>query len=297
MIAACAATGIWSLSILASERGARHLGGISANLLRLALALPGLLLCAWLLGLAPWRLAGHPGAAWFLLSGLVGMGVSDMLVLSAYPRLGARVTSLLTNALAAPAATLAGWLWLQEHPGPTQAGAMAAILVGVVLVLRPRPGDRADPVGLACAAAGALAFGLSSVLSRHGFAVGTETGAPVHWLDSTVLRVAAGLGLSLAAFLLASPFHRAWRDGPGRWRQALPWLGINACFGPGLGLALYQLALTSTPAGEVHAVIAVVPVLVLGTTWMLGQERPDRLSLLGTVIAVGGVVALALLPR
>ncbi len=297
MIAAIAATGIWSLSVHASSRGARHLGGISANLLRLGFALPALALAAWLMGLAGWSLATAPGGTWFLLSGLVGMGLCDILVLTAYPRVGPRVTSLVVNAIAAPAAALAGWLWLGEHPGPAQAAAIAMIIAGVALVLRPREGDRFDLAGLACAIVGAVAFGVSAVMSRHGFALGLAAAQPMHWLDSTMLRVAAGLGLTLAAFALATPFHRSWRDGPGRWREAMPWLALNASLGPGLGLVCYQWALTTTPAAEVHAIIAVVPLLVLATTWLGGEERPDRLSLLGTVIAVAGVAALALLPR
>lgn len=294
MIAAIAATGIWSLSIHASSRGARHLAGISANLVRLGLALPVLAGAAWLLGLAGRDMALAPGAAWFLLSGLVGMGLCDILVLTAYPRLGARVTSLAVNAIAAPSAALAGWLWLGEHPGLAQAAAIAVILAGVALVLRPRAGDRFDAVGLACAVGGAVTFGLSAVMSRHGFAVGLAAAQPMHWLDSTVLRVGAGLALTLAAFLIATPCHRAWRDGPGRWRQALPWLALNASLGPGLGLVCYQWALTTTSAAEVHAMVAVVPLLVLAIGWVAGEERPDRLSLLGTVVAVAGVIALAL---
>lgn len=295
MIAAAAATGIWSLSSLASARGARHLGGISANLVRLGAAVPLLAAGALLLGTAPWAAVQQAAGGWFVASGLLGMGLCDILVLSAYPRLGARVTSLVVNACAAPAAALIGWGWLGEHPGPLQAAAMLAILTGVVLVLRPRAGDRFDLVGTACALAGGMAFACSGVMSRHGFALAVAAGQPVHWLDSALLRVVAGLALSAAAFVVAAPFARAWRDGPGRWRQAMPWLLLNAGLGPGLGLMCYQWALTTTPAAEVHAILAALPVLVMVVLWVQGEERPDRLSVAGTVVAMAGVAGLALL--
>ncbi len=295
MIAAVAATGIWSVSSLASARGARHLGGISANLVRLGAALPLLAAGALLLGTAPWAAAHQAGGGWFLASGLLGMGLCDILVLSAYPRLGARVTSLAVNACAAPVAALIGWGWLGEHPGPLQAVAMLAILVGVVLVLRLRPGDRFDLVGVACALAGGATFACSGVMSRLGFAQAVAAGQPVHWLDSAVLRVAAGLALCVAAFVIAARFDRAWRDGPGRWRQAMPWLLLNACLGPGLGLVCYQWALTTTSAAEVHAILAAVPVLVMVVIWIQGEERPDPLSVAGTLAAMAGVAGLALL--
>lgn len=294
MIAAVAATGIWSLSVLASARGARHLGGISANLVRLGVALPLLCLAAAAMGLAPWQAAAAPGAAWFILAGVVGMGVCDILVLEAYPRLGARMTALLINTLAALVAAAVGWVWLRELPTLPQAGAILAVLAGVALVLRPRQGDRVDRIGLLCAVLGATAFGLSAVFSRYGFAEAQAAAQPMHWLDSTVLRVAAGLGLTLVSFAAASVLAPAWRDGPGRWRQAVPWLALNATMGPGLGLACYQWALTSASAAEVHAVVAVVPITVLVATWVSGDERPDATSIAGTVIAVAGVVALLL---
>lgn len=294
MIAALAATGLWSVSTLASARGACHLGSISSNLVRLAVALPVLIAGAVLLGTHPWT-AYRTGGDWFVWSGLLGMGLCDILMLSAFARIGARATTLTSNACAAPVAALIGWYWLGEHPNGIQTLAMCAILVGVVLVLRPRATDRFDAIGITCALASAVTFACSGVMSRIGFAQAVAAGDPIHWLDSAVLRVTAGLALCLVAFVLAAPFHRVWRDGPGRWRQAVPWLSLNACLGPGAGLVCYQWALTTTPAAEVHAIIAAVPVLVMAATWMMGEERPDFITLLGTTIAVAGVVALTLM--
>jgi drug/metabolite transporter (DMT)-like permease len=295
VIAAILATGVWSVSSLASSRGAAHLGGISANLVRLGAALPMLFGAAVLLGLTPWTVVSAPGGAWFVASGLVGMGICDILVLNAYARIGARLTVLLVNTIAVPTAALIGAVTLGEHPNSAQALAMLAIMVGLVFVLRPRPGDRADPLGIACAVLGAVTFGGSAVMSRLGFAAAVAEGAPIHWLDSTVLRVAAGLVLCVLAFIVATPFDRRWRDGPGRWGAALPWLLLNACLGPGLGLVCYQWALASTPAAQVHAMISIIPLVVLIITWVSGEERPGVLAVVGTVLAVIGVAGLALL--
>jgi drug/metabolite transporter (DMT)-like permease len=58
-------------------------------------------------------------------------------------------------------------------------------------------------------------------------------------------------------------------------------------------MVCYQWALTTTSAAEVHAIVAVIPVLVLVQTWVFGEKRPDALSVLGTVVAGAGVAALA----
>ncbi len=101
--------------------------------------------------------------------------------------------------------------------------------------------------------------------------------------------------MCVVAFVVVGRFAQDWRDGPARWRQALPWLAANALLGPFLGLLCYQWALSTTTAAEVHAVVAVLPVLVLALTWMLDGERPDRWSIAGTLLAVACVATLALL--
>jgi drug/metabolite transporter (DMT)-like permease len=295
MFAALLATTIWTFSSLTSACGARHLGGISANLVRLLIAVPFLLLGSVALGTMPWVAWQQTGGGWFVWSGVIGMGICDIMMLSAYARLGARVTSLVVNALAAPIAAVFGWLALAEHPTLTQALVMAGIIAAVALVLRPRAGDRADLLGLCCAVGGAIAFAGASVMSRIGFTTAVAAGTPIHWLDSTIVRVGAGVVLCVIVFVVAGQFAQAWRDGPARWRQAVPWLAANAVLGPFLGLGCYQWALSTATAAEVHAVVAVLPALVLVLTWMLGGEPPDRWAIVGTLLAVAGVVALALL--
>jgi drug/metabolite transporter (DMT)-like permease len=216
-------------------------------------------------------------------------------MMSAYARLGARITSLMINALAAPIAAVLGWLTLAEHPTLLQGLVMAGIIASVALVLRPRASDRADLLGLCCAVGSAVAFAGASVMSRIGFTEAAAAGTPFHWLDSTIVRVVAGVVLCVAAFAIAGRFAQSWRDGPARWRAAMPWLAANAVLGPCLGLGLYQWALSTTTAAEAHAVIAVLPVFVLVLTWMLGEERPDRWAIIGTLLSVTGVVALAVM--
>ncbi len=259
------------------------------------LALPILLIGTVVLNTAPMSMLDHPGGTWFIWSGIIGMGVCDIMMLSAYTRLGARVTSLTVNACAAPLAALFGWLALSEHPTWAQSFVMLVIIGSVALVLKPRGQVRFDALGLWCALGSALTFAGASVMSRIGFIAAAEAHHPIHWLDSTVIRVATGIALSVGVFLVAGLFSRAWRDGPGRWRQASSWLLLNAMLGPVMGLCCYQWALSTTSAAEVHAVVAILPVLVLAFTWVVGRERPDRTALIGTITAVMAVIALALL--
>jgi drug/metabolite transporter (DMT)-like permease len=52
--------------------------------------------------------------------------------------------------------------------------------------------------------------------------------------------------------------------------------------------------LESTPAGIVFAILAITPIVIIPFARVLEGERPTMRSLVGGVIAVAGVIALAL---
>lgn len=294
MLSALAATGIWSISTIASARGAQHLGGVSANLVRISLALPILFLGALVLNLTPWKTLSGPGADWFVISGLMGMGICDILALQAFARLGARVPSLIINITAPLAAAAIGWIWLSEHAGLWECCALIAILVGMGLVLWPRSKVTFDTIGLLYASLSGITFAIATVMSRVGYTTAGKANLPVHWLDATILRVCAGLVFTIFAFGLTSIVFKSWRDGPGRWKKALPWLALNAVLGPSLGMACFQFALVTTKAHIVHAIVATLPIAVMIIAWASGEERPDQKGLWGTILAVLGVIALVI---
>jgi drug/metabolite transporter (DMT)-like permease len=55
-----------------------------------------------------------------------------------------------------------------------------------------------------------------------------------------------------------------------------------------------QWALEKTPAGIVFAILAITPIMIIPFARVLEGERATRQSLVGGLIAVGGVIALAL---
>jgi drug/metabolite transporter (DMT)-like permease len=129
-------------------------------------------------------------------------------------------------------------------------------------------------------------------MSRVGYTTAAKANLPVHWLDATILRVGAGLAFTILAFGLTSMVFKSWRDGPGRWKKALPWLALNAVLGPSLGMACFQFALVTTKAHVVHAIVATLPIAVMLIAWASGEERPDSKGVWGTILAVLGVILL-----
>lgn len=291
MLGALATVGFWSMSTFASARASRHLGGISANLVRLAAAFPLLLAASLILGWSPASALSRPAMPWLVLSGICGVCACDILTMMAYGRLGPRVPTLIIDCGSVPVAVLIGWIWLDEIPSTIQLWCMALIIVGLVVVLRPRDGDRNDRVGIMSACAAGVFFAIASICVRMAFQCTAGT-TPVHWLDAAVIRLGVGLLATAMAFIAVGIIAKPWRDGPGQWQAALPWLLLNALLGPGLGLACFQWALASSQASVVHAIVAFVPLVILVVGWLMRTDEPDAVTVYGTIASVVGVVLL-----
>ncbi len=108
MLFAFLTTVLWSFSAIFARRLVDALGSTLANFSRLLLATA--LLAAWAFAFGE----GTAGAGlpWYVLSGAIGFGLGDIALYFALPRIGSRLTLLLTQCLAAPLAATIEWLWL-----------------------------------------------------------------------------------------------------------------------------------------------------------------------------------------
>ena len=281
---------LWSASSIASARTAKMLGGPRANAARLSLAV--LLLGIWVgfsQGLA-WPTQGW----WFVVSGVIGLGLGDIALFSAYARLGARLPALFTHCLGVPLGAALEWWWLGTPLHASEALCIVVILIGVALALTPDRHalrhDRSFLIGCGFGLLSACGLAVSAVFSRQGFAAATAAGSPITGLDAALLRNLGGLSLCL----LWLPLTTAVVPRPS-WRRLLPWLGFTALVGPALGVVCYQLALAELKVGVVQAVVALVPLLVIPLAWAIDGDRPRKRAWLGGAIGVAGVIGMALL--
>ena len=307
MLPAALAVGLFALSSVAARRSIHHLGSNDASLVRIVLA-------TLLLGIYAHGFGGGfsgPALGWFLASGLVGFGICDTALFLALPRLGAQLASLMVQCLSVPIGLVVEWLWLGTALRPAQLGAIAVILAGVSIALRPRrtPMEAAPASGTQSTGpgAGALALGvvaaagqgIGAVLSRHGTLLSAKAGLPVDGLTVAYQRIWAGV-----AFIALWWWMQRLRSGHGglamqgeargRWRRATPWVVVNATSGPTLGVASYQWALSQQPTGIVMAVAALTPLAVIPLSWAMEGQRPTWPAVAGGAIGVAGVVWLAL---
>jgi len=301
MLAALLTTLLFATSAICGYRTAKQVGGMEANFWRITLATIFLTIWAFTFGR---QFAGAPG--WFMLSGFFGIGLGDSAYFQALPRLGSRRTVLLSQCLTAPFAALLEWAWLGTKLNLAQVLWVAVILAGVAIALAPDDHLKISPrdwkIGIGASVLGALGGAFGAVIIRKGYAAIADAGLTVDAGTTGYQRVLGGILVPTIA-LLAFKWRSArahgplfedqtWRISREKWRRIWPWVLINALAGQTLGVTCMQWALKTTQAGIVAAIIATSPIVLLPMTRIVEGEKIGLHSLVGAVIAVGGVIGL-----
>ena len=300
MLPALLTTVLFSLSVISGHRSAKLIGGTEANFWRLTCAT--LFLSVWAFGFG----IGVGGAAfgWFFFSGVMGIGLGDVALFQALPRLGSRLSLLLIQCLTAPIGALIEWVWLGTSLTWLQLVGGAAILLGVGVALRPSEDLRITPrdkwVGIASSIAAAAGGAFGAVLSRKAYRVTHDAGERLDGANAAFQRILGGLLIGGICLLIVKRRHLFRHEGLGtkaageKWRRVWHWVLANSLAGQTIGVSCMQWALETTPTGLVLAIIATTPIVVIPFAMLFEKERPNAQALLGGAIAVAGVVLLIL---
>uniref|UniRef100_UPI003216C4EA DMT family transporter n=1 Tax=uncultured Draconibacterium sp. TaxID=1573823 RepID=UPI003216C4EA len=283
----------WTITSLAFESAGKKVGSLSVNLIRLVIAF-------FFIGFYSWFTRGFffpTDATWFqwkwlALSGLIGFVIGDLLLFQAFVVVGARI-SMLMMALAPPFAALIGWLLLGEVLEPMSWLGMGITMSGIVLVILKREKTEENGTvvkkiksgysitGILLALGGALGQAAGLVISKKGM-------GDYDAFSASQIRVLTGMiGFSVLFF-----FMRRWSK---VWdavlhKSAMKRITLGAFFGPFLGVSFSLLAVQHTQAGIAATLMAIVPVLIIGPSMILFNEKVNWKEILGAVITVSGVV-------
>lgn len=299
MLPAVLTTFLWSCSSIFAARSARLVGGAAANLSRMAIAASLLAVWAHTFGRAS---LGGPALPWFILSGFIGFGVGDVAMFGALQRVGPRLTMLLTHCLAAPIAAITEYFWMGSKLGYGEIACAVVILAGVAFALAPDHGSevtrRTFWIGVLCGIGSGCGQGFSSVISirANHAATAAHLDIPGYHIDGATAayeRIMAGIVVAFLFFIFLR--GREQKPPAGAWPKAWVWIAANALAGPCIGVAMYQWSISMNRAGIVMPVVATAPVLTQFLAWAIDGQPPTRRTVLGGVIAVGGVVALKIL--
>jgi drug/metabolite transporter (DMT)-like permease len=303
MVAAFLTTFLFSISIVCGHRSARLMGGTEANFWRLTCATLFLSFYAFTFGIG----LGGQAFPLFLLSGIIGIGIGDVALFQALPRLGSRLSALLVQCLTAPIAAVIEWASLGTSLTATQIVCGLVILGGVALALSPgehlRLSKRELTAGTIASVMAALGGACGAVLTRKAYAITHANAESITGANAAFQRILGGLLFAGICLLIVkrrelriqkqASATMIYEVAKKKWRGAWPWVLSNSLAGQTLGVSCMQWALETTPTGLVLAIIAVTPIVVIPLAWLVEGERPTVKSLLGGVVAIGGVIGLA----
>jgi drug/metabolite transporter (DMT)-like permease len=302
-IAALATALCWTGSSMAFAIASRAAGPLPANQFRLLVAVPVLLLLAWLCTGQPWPAGiATDRLVLLVLSGLSGLVLGDIGLFHALATIGPRLSSVVMSSW--PAFAVAIGAATGEAFGAGMLGGTALLMAGVLLVLlRSREGSTWNtaltPAQLAVGVAGALLGALGQaggvVMSRLAMAAGADLPGGMDALQATVVRMVTALaGLSLIAALRGRPLAGAEVL---RNHKALPAALVGAACGPIAGVWLSMVAAhRAASVGVAAALMATTPIFMMPVAAAVYGARVGWLGVLGTLLAVAGAIVVLLPP-
>ncbi|MDR3710942.1 MAG: DMT family transporter [Capsulimonadaceae bacterium] len=290
---ALATAAFWAISPFCFASASRKIGSMAVAVLRVVIAM---FLLAVVLSVRVWLTKSpihFPGAMAMTLtiaSGIIGMGLGDLMGYEAFLVAGVQRTTLIST-LAPVAAVIAAWLGFGETLGVRELAGIALVIAGTAFALDGRydaKESRAAPdrKGILLAVGSAVCMGLGAVTVRWAYHYEPRLDPVV----ATTLRVA-----SAAVFLTAiSPLlrcnltHAARTAGGHTWSRIV----MGTLAGPFGGMLCYVTALSLISAGLCSALASASPLFVLAIAALRFRKAPTPLALFASVIAVIGVVVL-----
>lgn len=225
---------------------------------------------------------------WLGLSGLAGIVAGDTFYFRSLQILGAR-RALILSTTAPIFAAFMGWAFLGEALSSQIALGMTLTISGIVIVVAERstsveaPGlfPGATATGILAALAGAGCTALGGVFSRVGMQnVDSVEGAFIRLVVSAAAVTAI---VGLRGELRSTRTQLADR-------KLLKTFAPAILMGTWLGIWLSQIAFKHAPVSVVTTLLSTTPIFAVPLVRLFDRHRISRRAILGTLIAVSGVV-------
>jgi O-acetylserine/cysteine efflux transporter len=214
---------------------------------------------------------------------LIGVGQFGLLFLAIAHGMPVGLTSLVIQLQAFVTIFLA-WAILGERPSPVQSFAAALALAGIVVIgLERLGGARLLPFLMVVGAA--LCWGAGNLVGKRAALRGPGR------VDMFAFTIWSSLAAPLPLIALSLGF-----DGPAALQALLPpsWT-LVACvaalaYGATiLGFGLWSRLLAHHPAGRVAPFALLIPVVGMVAAWLVFDEAPGPLGLLGALLVMAGL--------
>jgi len=276
LLSACS----WALGAILWRRLGEHLSSYSMNLGKVILGSIGLGIILLLIGFEP---VGTQSVLFLGLSGVLGIAIGDTFFFLALMELGPRRASLM-GALNPVAIAVAAALFLGERPSAGAWAGIAATTLGVGWVLW----ERAPAVGGAPDSSLGIRYGLLSVLCTAFAVLLAKVGVlSVPTVQAAWIRLVAG-SIGLVLWGVCRSELGGWVRPFGNTRLLAKVVAVVTVVVIG-GFWLSIVALKHIDASIAGTLNSTSPLFILPLSSVLLKEKISLRTILGTVVAIGGV--------
>ena len=295
-VAALLTSVCWAFNSVVFTWAGKRVGAVTVNFMRLWIAFPALILLHELLFGTPFPFDIEPRRFLYLaVSGLIGFVIADTMLFESFLLIGPRLAMLL--ALLVPVfSSILAWALLGETLSALEIVSILVTIGGIAWVVTeetaPAAGlasgqPRKYRLGILLAVGGAAGQAVGLLFSRLGLAGGYSA------ISATHVRVSAA-GLILLAIGFFQGKNRAhlakMKD-----KKALLQITAGSLSGPALGVILSLVAIAHAHIGVASTLMSLTPVFLLPVSHFLFGERITSRAIIGTTIALLGVILLFLI--
>lgn len=291
-ISALACAVIWSITAFVYKEASDRMSSLQINALRLISSFVYLLILV--LGFTGFSPMSTEQFTLLAISGLVGLVLGDTFIFKSYELMSPRLTSLFLTVNPAMAAVIA-FVWLGEGLSLTSLLGISITVSGIAIVLSE--GAQGEKLFSRISKRGILYCVLSTffnaiqlTLTKEVFQMGDGN---VDALTVALVRIGAGTLLVYpVAYAMKKDLsiRKVVRREP---RMTLK-LSIASFFGTFIAIALSFVAVVKTEIGVASTLMSTTPILMIPMARFLFKEKPTWHSIVGAVVAVGGVAILFL---
>jgi len=305
--AAVTTSTLWTGNSILFTAAGKRIGPISVNAIRIVIAV-GLLSATHIIFFG--TVSPDANSAqwlWLGLSGIVGLGIGDFALFSAFVLIGPR-KSLLLMSIAPIVSVIFSYLLLEEVLGVWAIIGIAVTLVGIIIVILEREvrGTQTDEaarkndavkkrnmLGISLGVIGAVGQGLGLVFAKYGmFNAADDPSVGLHSLSATLMRMLVG---AIFVWIVITFWGRLPEIRKGiEDRRAVKLTSAGAFIGPFLGVWFSMVAISYTQVGIAMTLMSLMPVMVIPVVWVLYKEKTNWRGIAGAVVAVIGVAIIFL---
>lgn len=281
---------LWSGTAIVFTQATKIVGSYVVNITRLILATAYLILVILLFNLnyqVSWTQIYLLG-----LSGIIGLVFGDGFLFKSFQFIGARL-SMLVMTLAPPIAALLAYIYLGEELSTWGILGIVITISGVSLVVlkrseQPSNDYKKNNLGYLFAFLGALGQAANLIFAKEAFQIGEING-----FVATFYRMVPSIPfMFFLGFLTRRKTNKI--SILIEKKDALRYIIIGSIIGPFLGITFSLIAIANTYVGIASTLMATVPIVMLPIIKFYYKEKLSRISIIGAVIAVGGIAVLFL---